>query len=165
MRANKHVNELLREDNTKAAVVDPLKRKILSFPGRDLNKLLEYGPFTQPGTLEGIPIEIGGKQEWVPIHLEDNQRVVRICHAKRSLAKDIAKHLFTSAVRVHGTARWVRHRDGEWELKDFRAKTFEPLSDTDLRVSLERIRAIPAKWKELDDPIGELTKIRQGTDG
>jgi hypothetical protein len=32
-------------------------------------------------------------------------------------------------------------------------------------VSLERIRAIPAKWKELDDPIGELTKIRQGTDG
>ncbi len=165
MRANKIVNEMLREDNTRAAVVDPMKRKILPFPGRELNKLLEYGPITQVDTLEGVPIKVGGEKEWVPIHLEDNQRVVRICVAKRSMAKDIAKHLFTTTVRVHGTARWVRHRGGEWELKEFRAKGFEVLSDTDLRESLERIRAIPGKWKELDDPIGELMKIRHGTDG
>jgi len=165
MRANKRINELLREDNTKASVVDPLERKILPFPGRDLNKLLEYGPFTQPDTLEGIPIKVGGEQEWVPVHIEDAQRKIQICVAKRSLAKDIARHIFTSMIRVHGTARWVRHRDGEWELVEFRAKSFDPLPDADIKTSIERIRLIPAKWKELDDPIGELTKIRQGTDG
>lgn len=30
----------------------------------------------------------------------------------------------------------------------------------DLRDSIERIRAIPAQWKHLADPIGDLTKIR-----
>ena len=165
MRANNAVNEMLREDNTRAAVIDPTRRKILPFPGRELNKLLEYGPITQIDTLEGVPIEVGGRLEWVPIHLEDNQRVVRICHAKRSMAKEIAKHIFTNTVRVHGTARWVRHRSGEWEMKDFRAKGFEVLPETNLRESLERIRAIPAKWKELDDPLSEIAKIRHGTDG
>jgi hypothetical protein len=164
MRANRMVNEMLREDNTKAAVVDPSRRKILPFPGRELNKLLEYGPITQIDTLEGVPIEVGGKKEWVPVHVEDDRRVVRICHAKRSMAKEIAKHLFTSTVRIHGTARWVRHRSGEWEMKDFRAKGFEVLPETDLRGSLERIRAIPAKWKEIDNPLDELMKIRHGTD-
>ncbi|HXQ34045.1 MAG TPA: hypothetical protein VN843_08540, partial [Anaerolineales bacterium] len=76
MRANNAVNEMLREDNTRAAVIDPTRRKILPFPGRELNKLLEYGPITQIDTLEGVPIEVGGKQEWVPVHLEDSQRVV-----------------------------------------------------------------------------------------
>jgi hypothetical protein len=163
-RADNAVNEMLREDNTRAAVIDPTHRKILPFPGRELNKLLEYGPITQIDTLEGVPIEVGGKQEWVPVHLEDSQRVVRICHAKRSMAKEIARHIFTNTVRVHGTARWVRHRSGEWEMKDFRAKGFEVLPETNLRESLERIRAIPAKWKELDDPLGEIAKIRHGID-
>jgi hypothetical protein len=164
LRANNAVNEMLREDNTRAAVIDPTRRKILPFPGRELNKLLEYGPITQIDTLEGVPIEVGGKQEWVPVHLENDQRVVRICHAKRSMAKEIAKHLFTNAVRVHGTARWIRHRSGEWELRDFRVKGFDLLPESNLRESLGRIRAIPAKWKELDDPLGELMKIRHGTD-
>jgi hypothetical protein len=163
MRANKQLNELLREDNTTAAVVDPVDRKILKFPGRELNKLLEYGPFTQPDTVDGIPIRVGGEGDWVPVHLEDAQRVVHICTARRSVAKDIAAHLFTGTIRVVGTGRWLRQRDGEWKLAEpFRIKDFEPLPDTDLKTSIERLRAIPAKWKELDDPIGELKKIRHG---
>lgn len=30
-----------------------------------------------------------------------------------------------------------------------------------LRESIEKLRAIPAKWKHLADPIGELAKIRR----
>jgi hypothetical protein len=166
MRAHHNINERLREDNAKGAVVDPIKRKILIFPGRDLNKLLEYGPFTEPGTLEGTPIKIGGEQEWVPVHLEDRLGQVRWCLAKRSLAKEIARHLFTSMVRVEGSGRWLRRRDGEWEMQYFRAKSFEPLnSQITLRQSVERLRAIPGKWKERDDPVGELIDIRHGTNG
>jgi hypothetical protein len=34
----------------------------------------------------------------------------------------------------------------------------------DLRDSIERLRAIPAKWKHLADPIGDLAKIRYEPD-
>ena len=34
----------------------------------------------------------------------------------------------------------------------------------DLRESIERLRAIPAKWKHLADPIGELKRIRADPD-
>ena len=50
-------------------------------------------------------------------------------------------------------------------MKDFRAKGFEVLPEANLRESLNRIRAIPAKWKELDDPLAEIAKIRHGSDG
>lgn len=33
-----------------------------------------------------------------------------------------------------------------------------------LRKSLERIRAIPAKWKHLADPVGEMKRIREDPD-
>ncbi|HZE73147.1 MAG TPA: hypothetical protein VE135_26870 [Pyrinomonadaceae bacterium] len=164
MRAHKNINERLREDDGKGSIIDPIRRKILIFQGRDLNKLLEYGPFTQPGTLEGTPIKIGGEQDWVPVHLEDSLGAVRWCWARRSLARDIAQHIFTSVIRVDGTARWLRKRDGEWDMVSFRAKGFTVLdSDITLRESIDHLRAIPAKWKELDDPLGELKKIRHGT--
>jgi hypothetical protein len=163
MRAQKDINERLRKDDAKGAIVDPVKRRILVFPGRDLNRLLEYGPFTQPGMLEGIPIKIGGEGEFVPVHLEDRLGEVRWCWAKRSLAKEIARHLFTSVVKVEGTERLIRTRDGEWEMKSFRAKGFVVVDTAvTLRASVNHLRAIPGKWKDLDDPLGELMKIRHG---
>jgi len=122
------------------------------------------GPFTQPGTLEGTPIKSEASKDWVPVHLEDSLGAVRWCWARRSLARDIAQHIFTSVIRVDGTARWLRKRDGEWDMVSFRAKGFTVLdSDITLRESIDHLRAIPAKWKELDDPLGELKKIRHGT--
>ena len=162
MRANRLINERLREDGAKGSF-GPERKNLIVFPGRDLNKLLEYGPFTQPGTLDGTPIKIGGEQDWVPVHLEDKLGQVRWCLAKRSLAKEIARYLFTAMVRVEGTGRWTRRRDGEWDMVSFRAKAFQRLDSTiTLRDSIERLRDIPAKWKELEDPLSEFQKIRQG---
>lgn len=166
MRAMREINEKLREDDAKGAVVDPVKRKILVFPGRDLNKLLEYGPIRQAGTIEGIPIRIGGERASVPVHLEDRTGEITICWAKRSLAIQIARHLFTTRIRVEGEAKWLRTRHGEWEMEHFNAHGFSVVNtDKTLRETIESLRAIPAKWKELDDPLGELMNIRHGTDG
>jgi hypothetical protein len=164
MRAHKNINEMLREDDGKAAIIDPVRKKILVFQGRDLNKLLEYGPFTQPGTLEGQLIKIGGEGEWVPVHLQNSLGEVHWCWAKRGLAREIARYIFGPVIRVEGTARWLRQRDGEWDMVSFRAKEFSVLdSEATLRQSITHLREIPAKWKELDDPLGELKKIRHGT--
>lgn len=163
-RAAAQIDERLRKDNAKGAIVGPGGGKILSFSGRDLNKLPEYGPFNQPGKFDGIPIRVGGEQESVPVHLEGRDRIY-ICWAKRSLAKEIAQYLFTSVIRVEGVGRWTRHRDGEWEMISFTIKDYTPLPAVSLKDAIQRLRLIPAEWKQMDDPLGELARIRQGTDG
>ena len=82
--------------------------------------------------------------------------------APRRLAKQIGEHLFTSTVRIEGKGRFVRERTGDWTMLDFYAQSFEVLSEGDLRSDISRLRAIPAAWKELDDPIRELAGHRRG---
>ena len=162
LRAAKQINELLRKDDAKGVIIDPVGSKVIDFPGRDLNRLAEYGPFSQPGRLDGMPIMIGGEEELVPVHLEGRQKEVYICRAKRSVAKDLAPYLFSDYVRVEGNARWIRHRDGDWEMRRFTINDFTVLKATTLRETIEGLRALPAKWKGLDDPYGDLMRIRRG---
>jgi len=55
MRAATEIDKRLRRDNAKGAVVDPVGHKIITFPGRELLKRLQYPPFNQPGTLAQLP--------------------------------------------------------------------------------------------------------------
>jgi len=164
MRAAKQIDERLRRDGAKAVVTDPINSKVIEFRGRELNRLVEYGPFSQPGRLDGIPVMIGGiEEDYVPVHLRGRQKEVYNCYAKHSVAKDLAPYLFSDYVRVEGTGRWIRHRNGDWEMKRFTIKDFSPLKGTTLRETIEELRAIPAEWKKLDDPYAELARIRHGT--
>lgn len=161
MRAAKQIDERLRRDNAKAVVVDPVDIKIIEFRGRDLNRLVEYGPFSQSGKLDGIPVMIGGiEEDYVPVHLRGRQGAVYNCYAKHSIAKELAPYLFSDYIRVEGTARWIRQRNGDWEMKRFTIKDFTVLDKKTLKETVDELRAIPAEWKKHDDPYGELMKIR-----
>lgn len=160
-QAAKDVDRRLLQDNAKAALVDPTGSKVFRFQGRENATKMEFGPLTQPGVFQGIPIKVGGENDPVPVHLEDGKDKT-IVLAKRSLAKEIAQHLFTSVVRVEGTGRWIRHTDGEWEMLSFQATSFKVLEDTSLRKNLDDLRQVSAEWKKLDDPLAELEQIRRG---
>ncbi len=124
-----------------------------------------YGHFKQSGAIDGVPVMVGGTKEQVSIHLEGRDRKKYICYASRSLAKKIAAYLFTTVIRVKGVGRWIRSPEGEWEMMRFEIADFQPLadqSDISLKKSIEELRAIPAKWQELDDPVAELLRIRHG---
>lgn len=164
MQASARLDERLRKDNADGDLTTADNRKILVFPGA--NKQLDpvFGPFTQAGTLEGTPIRIGGEKEWVPVHLEGRQDEVFICSAKRSVAKQMAAYLFSSTVRVDGRARWMRNSDGTWEMLHFTVLDFSVVKDAKLQDDLGRLRSIPGKWKDMDDPIGELAIIRHDSD-
>lgn len=166
MEAVERVDARLRYHHTTGFIDAPWGAKILKFPGveKEIIEPLVYGPFNQHGSLEGVPIMIGGKDKMVPIHLEDWRGVQHICYARRSLAKEIAPHIFTAFVRVEGTGRWLRHDNGDWELKRFTALDFKVIETTTLEDDLARIQAIPGKWKELKDPLGELDLIRHDDD-
>ncbi len=50
-------------------------------------------------------------------------------------------------------------------MKKFTIHHIKPINDLPLRESVHKLRAVPGKWKEMDDPLGELERIRHGTDG
>jgi hypothetical protein len=160
-RAYREINKKLVEDNANGVLIDPNRSKVIKFPGRDGANQPEFGPIRQHSVLQGIPIRIGGEQNDVPIHLEDGE-VKHIVTAPRRIAKQIGPHLFTSVVRIEGNGRWTRNRMGDWELIELYAQSFEVLSEGNIRSDISRLRAIPADWKEMDDPIGELMALRSG---
>jgi hypothetical protein len=165
MRAAKNIDERLRKDNAVGDITDPTGGKVIAFPGRDRIEPMAYGPFNQPGSLDGVPIAVGGELDLVPVHLEGRHGEIHNCVAKRSVAKEVAEHLFTNIIRVEGVARWVRRPTGQWEMVKFTIKDFKKLADASLRDAIQNLRAIPAEWKRKEDPLGELMEIRHGTDG
>ena len=160
-RAYKAINKRLVEDNANGVLLDPFATKVIRFPGRDGANQPHFGPFTQPGVFQGVLIELGGKNDPVPVHLQEGDET-RIVSAPRRIAKQLAQHLFTSMIRVEGNGRWQRNRMGDWEMLAFHVTGFNVLSDTDFRSNVEALRAIPAAWKNDADPLGELMAIRTG---
>jgi hypothetical protein len=165
MRAAESIDERLRKDSAVGDVIAPEGAKILAFPGRELVLPPTYGPFNQPGFIVGTPILVGGKNDPVPVHIEDQQGVTYDCLARRGVAREIAPYLFETVVRADGLGRWVRRPTGVWEMRKFTIHSVRPLKDEPLRDSVRRLRALPGKWKEMEDPLGELEDIRHGTDG
>jgi hypothetical protein len=160
-RAYREINRKLVEDNANGALIDPCKAKVIEFPGRDGANQPEFGPIRQDSVFQGIPIRVGGEHDPVPVHLEDGE-VTHIVSAPRRIAKQIAQHLFTSVVRVEGKARWLRNRMGEWERLDFYVQSFEVLNEGDIRSDISGLKAIPADWKDREDPLADLAALRCG---
>jgi len=161
LQAAANLDRRLSEDNGRGNLIDPAGSKVLKFPGRDRLAAPIFGPISQPGFFQGVPIKIGGQNDPVPIHLEDGKDKI-IIEAKRYLAKEIADYLFTTVVRVEGTGRWIRNAEAKWEMLNFTARSVRPVVNADIRTNVDSLRAIDAAWKNLADPLAELEKIRGG---
>lgn len=138
--------------------------ELLAFPGRDRPKAQSYGPFTQEGNLDGILIAVGGKDETVPLRLQNGKSTYSNCDTTRTVARELAKHLF-EPVRIYGTGRWMRETDNSWTLVRFRVHRFEVLEKTSLRDTVTALRAVQGgAWKTVADPLAELADLRRDED-
>ena len=162
LKARRAIEEDLAADNAGGAeLVDEDGGRILQFvPGATGGDEPEYGPFSQPGTLDGVPIVVGGKDDPVPVHLHDHDRVHH-CRASRDLAKRIGMHLFTTPLRVSGMGRWHRDEDGAWTMMSFRILEYTELRAESLAETTTRLQSIDADWKKHADPLGELAALRK----
>ncbi len=151
-RAFNSINRRLADDNATGELVEepaPAEvpgehreaARVLTFPGRKAFVELPYGPFNQPGTLQGLVIMIGGESDPVPVHLEDGD-AIHICRAKRATARELARCLFDTPVRVSGTGRWYRDADGHWEMKSFTISSFVELSGDSLVEATAKLRGV-----------------------
>jgi hypothetical protein len=161
MKAYRAIDRRLASDNAIGRLVSPTQAKVIEFPGRSRQASAAYGPFTQPGSFDGVPIVIGGKDDPVPVHLQEGDEV-HLCYASRELARRLAKHLFVSVVRVTGNGRWHRDSDGVWAMDRFTITDFQTLEDDQLVDTVARLRAA-AGVAEPEDVLGELEKIRHGS--
>jgi hypothetical protein len=154
LRAYRNINRKLRDDNAVGTVHEEAGTEIIRFPGRE-----EDGDdaiiVREQGTLDGEVIRVGGKTSLIPVTLQAEEQTLSYCFAKRPIAKELATRLF-EPVRLFGVGRWVRDRNGIWNLDNFLIDRFEALSDEPLSSVLVSIGAIErGEWSS-----GSLEELR-----
>jgi len=161
MKAYRAIDDRLARDNAKGYLLSKSQGvNIIEFPGRD--RLQEIQPFSQPGTLDGEVITVGGRDNPPTVHLQDENRTY-VCHASRALIKRIAPHIYGSPIRVSGMGRWERNQNGDWTLVRFTIHEFTVLKDTPLDALANAIRSENlSQWGESATPIEDLHKLRHG---
>jgi hypothetical protein len=155
--AYQKLNTMLYDDNAVAELILG-GTNILRFPGREIPRPPKMGPFNEHWEIDGVLVRIGGKDASAHAMLEDSDGETWSCEVSRSLAKDLAHHLFGTPLRIRGTARWFRSDQGDWVLSTFKGETFEVLDTADLRSVVTRIRNITADWDP--DSIRRLKDLR-----
>ncbi len=163
IRAAKQLAEKLHEDKTGAVFMFEAGAEIVRFVnGRQETTAQVFGPFNQEGSLDGVVVRLGGVNDPVPVHLESDEGSFQ-CLASRAVARELAKHIFETPLRVYGQGRWLRSAEGEWHLESFTIRDFHPLVDDTVSSTLAKLRAVPGnEWNDLDDPLAEAAKLRNG---
>ena len=160
------LDEMLAKDNATGELIelgDAPTPRVLNFPGRERPKPMVYGPMTQEGSLDGVLIAVGGKNDPVPLHLEYGN-IVHNCLAERPLAINIASNLFGPTLRVFGRGRWKRQESGCWEMLRFTVSEFKVLDQESLPEAVVELRKIEGPRADLEDPIGALADLRGSDD-
>jgi hypothetical protein len=162
VRAVRSINRRLKEDRGSAALAESLGKEILKFPG-----IAEQDEFfttvTNEGVVEGEVVRLGGRQEWIPVHLQTADGDLTTVLAKKHLAKKLAEHLWGNPVRVKGTGSWFRGLGGVWQLSRFYVEDFVLLDASPLSEVVDDLRRIPgSEWPGVPDAWGELRRIRYG---
>jgi hypothetical protein len=149
MKAYRSLDSKLANDNAIGSLTGLQRHRVIKFPGRDRPKPLEYGAFRQRATLQGVLVRIGGRDETAHATIQDGDTYYSKCSIKRDLARQLAPYLFGQPIRLHGSGRWNRNADGEWELLQYSVESFEPLDDAPLSSVLQKVREmLPAKESE-----------------
>lgn len=156
------INQRLAVDKATGSLQGGDGAEILHFPGRERPEDASFGPFRQEGIIDGVLIRVGGRDDTVPVYLDDDGTIYR-CNATRQVARQLAPHLFGAPLRVHGSGRWERKHDGNWVLMWFDIKHFEGLDNRPLTEVVEQLQQIEGSgWRVIGDPTAELRRLRDG---
>jgi hypothetical protein len=161
MSAFRLLDTMLAKDNAVGVLSTPDCAQIIPFPGRTRPKPVRYGPFKERGSLDGVVIRLGGKDETIPVLLQDGEVTIS-CQTSMEISKRLAAHYRAAPVRVYGDGKWVREEDGSWHLLDFYIHEFEALDDSALTDVVGRLRAVEgSKWGERPDAISDILGLRR----
>lgn len=159
-RAQREINDMLRDDNASATLRRKRGAIVIEFPGCK-TPLAQEAVVHEQSELDGVVIRVGGRDESVPVWLEGENRTVYKCNATRDIARELGGLLFGAPIRVAGRGRWRRRADRVWELEAFDIKSYEPLEPIALADSIESLRTVEgSNWNAMPDPQQALRKLR-----
>jgi len=160
LNAFRALNRQLKEDNGSATLrVKGTRSPLLVFPGRDTPVPTLNEPVVQSGSIDGQLISIGGKDETVPVRIQDND-VVYKGTTTRAIARQLAQHLYGGPLRVIGEGKWWRSDEGVWTLEMFRILSFDILDERPMSELVEELRRIPNDYT--DESWDDLLDLRDG---
>lgn len=162
-KAFKTLDDMLAEDNAVGEVIGPAGAIIIPFPGRTRPKALTFPAFRQDGSIDGQIVNIGGRDKTAHVTLRDGGLIYTNIDLSREVARELAKHLYGTKVRLFGSGRWERHPDGAWKLLGFTVDRYEVLDDAPLGDVLAAIRSIPGSSPSVNN-YDELMALRLGED-
>lgn len=159
MNAFRSINKRLKDDNADGGLFDDnVGGELLEFPGKRTPEPVVIAPVKQPGTIDGVVISLGGKDNTVPVRVQDGDTIHK-CSTSRHIAKHLGQHIFGAELRFAGIGTWLRDEHGNWSLKVFEIQSFEPLDATPLDRVVSELRAIRgAEWNS--DTWDELQELR-----
>lgn len=147
--AYKTLDNLLAKDNAVGLLTPPEGADIIAFPGRTRPKPIQYGPFRERGSLDGIVVRLGGRDKTIPVLL-CNGDVSYICQASVELSKKLAQYYLGPQLRVHGSGKWIRDEEKTWTLQQFDIESFEILDDAPLSEVVQRLHTIEGgAWNDV----------------
>lgn len=166
------LNDLLRNDNAAGW----LNRKqagtlagvlILSFAGKDLPRPVKFGPFSEPASIDGELVKIGGKDKTAHATIIDPEGKSWSGEMSRELAQQIAPHLYKGPIlRVTGDAKWERLEDGTWHQLLLKISAFEVLREDTLNDATARLRNLQnTDWDKVGDLDEFISASRGASDG
>ncbi len=165
--AHDTLNAMLYSDGAVAEIRQVVSGKpaaILRLAGREIPKPEKVGPFSEPASFKGELVRLEGADETKHAGIKDAQGRVWSGDMPIDLAVQMRELLF-ELVFVEGTARWIRHEDGTWELKSFHIHSCKALPKGTLEDDIKALRGIAGnKWKEMTDPIGAIRESRNDND-
>jgi len=161
-KAVREINAMLRDDNTSATLRPKGGALIIDFPGCK-TPLAEEAIVHEAGELIGSVIRVGGRDETVPLLLQDTDGTTYPCNTTKTIARELAHHLFGDLVRVQGNGKWRRTPERIWVLELFKIKSWEPIEQTPLEDAVRALREVEgSQWNTFPDPQAELKKLREG---
>ena len=162
VKANSSLRAMLKADRFWAELKQENGNVVVSYPLIKDKKQETFGPFWQPGSLDGMVVRLGGIDETLPVHLVYEGRQY-ICNASREIVRQLGPYIWGSPIRAHGRGKWYRNEQGIWEMLFFDIESIEALDSTTLSDAVSRLRAIPNnELHSLKDPISEMEKVRRG---
>jgi len=157
LNAFKSLNRRLKEDNASGKLLaSGTKVPLLVFSGVRAVERSFIPPITQPGSIDGTLISIGGKDASVPVRIQDEDTIYH-CTTTRDEARRLAPHLFGNRLRLVGEGRWFRSDEGEWTLEHFKILSFDQLDERPLPDIVRQLRRVKNDYTtEVWDEILEM---------
>lgn len=163
------INDLLRADNAvgrlrhrRAGAVETAV--VLVFPGRNSVQPKKFGPFTEPGTVDGELMRVGGLDATDHALMRDPEGRTWSALVSRELANQLGAYLHRG-IRMTGEIRWERNAEGVWKYLSFKANGFDPLDDQPLLQTVGKLRALrDSDWASNSDIDGTLNASRGHND-